>query len=250
VLGILGIVLALGVTAVVLHFSRSGSVPSFPSLEETPDPTLHGTVAYLGDGNCIRIVAAGGGPSKQVMCLPSQDVAVAERLGKEQGPQLVWRPDGRLEVTMFRMTDPPGPDFDAGWQKVVDVRSGAVEDVPASAVPSTADRTTQPATDPDGRRISWTSDPASGRISVRLDDHGNTRTLLSARGPGEYTYGLAAAFWSPDWSWVAADDGRILVITPDDAVTRVLVEPADSGFGGDGLARFAVTAEDILTAAG
>jgi hypothetical protein len=226
--------------------TQRGSVPSFPSLEETPDPALHGTVAYLADGNCIRIVSAGGGPSRQVLCLPGQDVAVAEKLGKEQGPQLVWRPDGRLEVTMFRMTDPPGPGFDPGWQKVVDVRTGTVEDVPAVAVPSTADRTTQPTTSADGRRLSWTSDAASGRIRVLLHDHGTTRTLLSARGPGVYTYGLQAAFWSPDGSWVAADDGRILVITPDDAVTRVLVTPADSGFGGDGLARFAVTGEDVL----
>lgn len=75
---------------------------------------------------------------------------------------------------------------------------------------------------------------------------GRRRGGEARRGPGEYTYGLLAAFWSPDGSWVAADDGRILVITPDDAVTRVLVTPADSGFGGDGLARFAVTGEDVL----
>lgn len=246
---VLAVVAALGAAVVVmlvLLFTQRGSVPSFPSLQENPDPALHGTVAYLGDGNCIRIIAAAGGPSKEALCLPSQDVAVAEKLGKEQGPQLVWLPDGRLEVTMFRMTDPPGPNFEAGWQKVVDVRSGAVEDVPAAAVPSSADRTTQPSTNTTGQRISWTSDAASGRIRILLHDDGTTRTLLSAKGPGEYTYGLLSAFWSPDGSWVAADDGRILVITPDDAVTRVLVTPADSGFGGEGLARFAVTAEDIL----
>jgi hypothetical protein len=245
-IGVLGLVLALGAALVVLVFSQSRDVPSFPSLEDAPDPTVHGTVAYLAGGNCIRIVSAGGGPSRQVLCLPGQDVALAEKLGKEQGPQLVWRPDGRLEVTMFRMTDPPGPEFEPGWQKVVDVRTGAVEDVPAAAVPSSAERTSQPGTSADGRRFTWTWVPASGRISIRLHDAGTTRTLLSARGPGEYTYGLLAAFWSPDGIWIAADDGRILVITPDDAVTRVQVTPADSGFGGDGLARFAVTGEDVL----
>jgi len=73
---------------------------------------------------------------------------------------------------------------------------------------------------------------------------------LSAQGPGEYTYGPDAAFWSPDWQWVAADDGRILVITPQNAVTRVLVTPVDTGFSGAGFARFAVTAQDLLPAAG
>ena len=247
VLAIAGVtvVLALGVTAAVL-LSTTGSVPSFPSLEQTPDPALHGTVAYLGDGNCIRIIAAGGGPSRQVLCLPDQDVAVAEKLGKEQGPQLVWRPDGRLEVTMFRMTDPPGPGFEPGWQKVVDVRTGAVEDVPAAAVPSIPDSTTQPATTPTRQRHTWTSDPASRPNRVLLREDGNTRTLLAADGPGEGTYRLLAAFWSPDGNWIAADDGRILVITPADAVTRVLVTPADSGFQGDGLARFAITGADLL----
>ena len=248
VLGAWGVVVALGAgIAVVLGFlSATRAVPTFPSLAEHPDPALHGTVAYLGENGCIRIVAAAGGPSKRVWCLPHQDVAQAEELGKEQGPQLVWRPDGRLEVTMFRMTDPPGPDFRAGWQKLVDVRTGAVEDVPAADVPSTPDRTTQPATNAAGQQVSWTSDPAGGRIRVVLHEGGTSRTLLSTQGPGQYTYGLSAAFWSPDGAWIAADDGRVLVITPDDGRTRLLVTPADSGFSGNGLARFAVTAEDIL----
>jgi hypothetical protein len=248
IFGVLGGVLALVLaTVVVLGFlSQMRAVPSFPSLAATPDPALHGTVAYLGDGNCIRIIPAAGGPSKQVWCVPAQDVAKAKELGKELGPQLVWRPDGRLEVTMFRMTDPPGPTFNAGWQKIIDVRTGAVEDVPAADVPSTANRSTHPSTSPTGQRITWTSDAQSGRISVVLHEGGTSRTLLSAQGPGEYTYGLSAVFWSPDWTWIVADDGRVLVITPSDGKTRVLVNPADSGFG-DGLARFAVTPQDILT---
>ena len=243
--GVVSAVALVVATVVVLASGwRSHAVPSFPSLAAAPDPTLHGTVAYLGEGNCIRIVAAAGGPSKEVWCLPAQDVTTAEKLGKEQGPQLVWRPDGRLEVTMFRMTDPPGPDFRAGWQKIIDVRTGTVEDAPAADVPSTANRTTHPSTSPSGRRISWTSDPQNGRIAVVLHEGGTSRTLLSAQGPGEYTYGLSAAFWSPDGQWIAADDGRILVITPADGRTRVLATPADTGFDGR-LSRFAVTSQEI-----
>ena len=244
------VVVAVVVAVAVSFLGAARPVPAFPSLAQNPDRTLHGTVAYLAPDNCVDIIAAGGGPSKQVLCLAAQDPETAKTLGKEQGPQLVWRADGRLEVTMFRMSDPPGPNFRAGWQKIVDVRTGRVGDAPAADVPSTANRTTQPSTSPSGQRISWTSDPQNGRIRILLHDNGKTRTLLSAQGPGESTYGLRAAFWSPDRTWVAADDGRILVITPKDARTRVLVTPVDSGFGGDGLARFAVTAADLLPRTG
>jgi hypothetical protein len=29
-----------------------------------------------------------------------------------------------------------------------------------------------------------------------------------------YSYDLHAAFWAPNWQWIAVDDGRILIITP------------------------------------
>ena len=251
VLGVLGgVVVLVLATFVALGFRAQmrSTMPSFPLLTATPDPSLHGTVAYLGEGNCIRIIAAGGGQSKEVWCVPSQDISKAEKLGKEQGPQLVWRSDGRLEVTMFRMTDPPGPNFNPGWQKIIDVRTGKVQDVPAADVPSAANRTTHPSTSPTGQRITWTSDPSSGRISIALHEGATSRTLLSTQGPGEYTYGLSAVFWSPDGKWIAADDRRILVITPGNGKIRVLTTPADSGFGGE-LARFAITSRDILTPA-
>ena len=186
--------------------------PKFPSLAESPDRSLHGTVAYYATSGCVRIVAAAGRPSKDVLCLPKgQDVAKAQKLGKELGPQLVWRPDGRLEVTMFRMTEPPGPSFNPGWQKIVDVRTGAVEDVPAADVPSEANLTTHPTVSPSGQRITTSSD--NGKVKIVLSDDAGSRTLLSVQGPKHYTYGLTSAFWAPDWRWIAADDGRILIVT-------------------------------------
>ena len=227
--------------------------PRFASLAASPDPSLRGTVAYLADANgCVRIVAASGQASKEVLCLPRMDVSEAQKLGKEIGPQLVWLPDGRLEVTMFRMTDPPGPGFRAGWQKIVDVRTGAVEDVPASEVPSEANLDTHPTVSPTGETVSMSSDPESGRIKIVLTDaDGVSRTLLSAQGPPNYTDGLNTAFWAPNFGWIAADDGRILIVTTaEPSVTRVLTDESHNAvFGGDDprLARFAVTAENILT---
>jgi hypothetical protein len=51
------------------------------------------------------------------------------------------------------------------------------------------------------------------------------------------------ALLAPNWQWIAADDGRILVITTDDpSTTRVLVdEPRGSRSGGTSGPTFAVT---------
>lgn len=232
----LGALVVVVVAVVVVLAVREGSRarPSFPSLADTPDPTLHGTVAYLDNASCVRIVAAAGSPSKQVWCLPPLDPADAEANGKPIGPQLAWRDGGRLEITMFRMgKDPKAMAFTAGWQRVVDVRTGAVTETPAAQVPSTPAATGRATVSPDGRVVSFTSDSSTGRATVTLTDaKGAVRTLLDVHGPGKYTYGIGSAFWSPDFRWVAVDDGRILVITVDDpAVTRVLVEPGDAGFG-------------------
>jgi hypothetical protein len=256
ILGVVVGVLVVAVAVLTFAFLREVGrpVPAFPLLADAPDPTLVGTVAYTADSGCVRIVAAAGKPSKDVYCIPPMNVDEAEKMGKEMGPQLVWRDDDRLEITMFRMAEMPGPDFRPGWQRIVDVRTGEVTEVPEDQVPSEPDLTTRPSRDPEGREVSFTSDPASGRISVDLTEGEVTRTVLSAQGPPNYTYGLDAAFWAPDWSWIAADDGRILVITPDDpSVTRVLVDPTDSGgIGGDNgqQATFAITTTDYATLTG
>jgi hypothetical protein len=240
------VVVAVVLVAVQLFQVVTWQRPEFPSLAANPDPSLHGTVAYLSDStNCVHVVAAAGRPDKEVYCLPEQDVKVAERLGKEQGPQLVWRDDGRLEVTMFRMTDPPGPSFNPGWQRIVDVRTGAVEDVPAADVPTDANRGTHPMVNAAGQELELTS--ADGDVELTLVDDAGSRTLLSVDGNPEAGYRVPAAFWAPDGTWVAADDGRILVIVPSDPpVVRVLTGASSQGrFDGE-LSRFAVSDADLL----
>jgi hypothetical protein len=89
----------------------------------------------------------------------------------------------------------------------------------------------------------------TGRVKVTLTDANGTRTLLSAHGPGEYGYQFGPVFWAPNWEWIAAaDDGRILVITPNDpAVTRVLVTGSGGGAGGGTAGpTFAVTSANLL----
>ena len=236
---------------------RGSAVPTFASLADHADRSLGGTVAYYDQRTgCIRIVAAAGRPSKKVWCLPAEGPSTWVEEGKPVGPQLVWRPDGRLEVTMFRMKPEPGsdkksaPPLTPGWQKIVDVRTGAVEDVPAAKVPSTPNSTTEATVSARGERVSFTADAQTGKVKVTLTDASGARMLLSVHGPGEYGYDFGPVFWAPNWKWIAAaDDGRILVITPTNPpVTRVLVTGSGGGAGGGTAGpEFAVTDANILT---
>ena len=197
------VVVVAGVVVIVREATRK--VPSFPSLIEHPDPSLHGTVAYYAQDGCVHIVAASGTADKRVLCLPrGQDVKQAEKLGKLIGPQLVWLSDGRLEVTMFRMTGPPGPGetWHKGWQKLVDVATGAVEEVPFAQVPDKSNLGTRPTVSPSDERVTFSSRQGGEVKIVLTGNNGTARTLMSAHGP-EHAYGLTAVFWAPNWQWVA-----------------------------------------------
>jgi hypothetical protein len=246
----------VGLGMVIYHWQESRPIPSFASLADHPDPSLSGTVAYYdSQSGCIGIVAAAGQPSKQVWCLPKEGPSTWVDVGKPAGPQLVWRADGRLEVTMFRWTPTAdkktAPALRPGWQKIIDVRAGAVDDVPTAQVPSSPNLTTELMTSPSGDRITWTTDPPTGKANVFVTDaSGSKRTLLAVHGPGEYTYQFGPVFWAPNYQWIAAaDDGRILVITPTaPAVTRVLRTGTGGGAGGGTAGpAFAITTENILT---
>lgn len=256
--GVVAFLVAAWIGILVFHAREDRPLPEFPALATEPDPALHGTVAtYAPDTGCVRLVAAAGRPTRDVYCLPEEGPDVWVEEGKPVGPQLVWLPDGRLEVTMFRMAPGPGtktaPPLTAGWQRIVDPRTGAVEEVPADRVPSRPDEWPGATTDPSGRTVEVDFDPTTGTAEVALESDGRSRTLLSVHGPGEYTYSFGPAFWAPDGQWIAAaDTGRILVITPGrPARTRVLVTGVGEGAGGGTAGPwFAVTADDVLTAAG
>jgi hypothetical protein len=85
---IVGVMLLFGVvaTGAFLAFRSANGAPSFVSLADSPDPSLHGTVAYLDwkYGPCLRVVAVSGAASKELECLGKDAVHA----------QLVWLPDG------------------------------------------------------------------------------------------------------------------------------------------------------------
>lgn len=219
-------------------------IPEFPSLADSPDPSLEGTVAYYDtDAGCVRIADASGAAVEDAYCFDAAD--------DDNGPQLAFRPDGRLEVTMF--TWPQGGELAAKWQRLVDVASGEVEEVPIADVPDEPTQSPIPAVGPDGQTVTYES--KSGTITVKLTSDAGTRTLLSATGPeGSYQVSPGGQpVWSPDGDWIMLDDGRLLLITTaDPSQTRVLVDPV----GGLGSYRsfevrlFAVTDKTLVNTPG
>ncbi len=226
-------------------------VPEFPSLADSPDASLRGTIAYFASeydeatqtgSGCVWVVAAAGAPSRELtsLCFRDEDFLT--------GPQLAFLPDGRLQVTMFRWpTDRP---LEVAWQKIVDVATGDVEEVPANQLPE-APIAPDPGVGPAGEAISAVAE--GGRAEIVLTDAaGNARILMSATVSSEYRIRAA---WGPGGDWILADDGRLLIVTLDDpAITRVLVAE-HGGVGGYGstdplMVTFAATGADLLGAAG
>ena len=224
--------------------------PVFPSLADNPDPTLQGTVAYYDVmTSCVRIVAAGGQPSKDVLCITEEEAYHPTQ--DAYGPLLAWLPDGRLQVTMLLWGERQAEAEAAGWwQKIVDVTTGAVEEVPAAEVPNTLPETTEPAPGPNGEQIEVTSE--GGRVEIVLLDAAGSRTLLSTEGNPEYAIKVPPT-WSPDGRWIVVEDeaSEILLITVDDpAVTRVLATNAMSWLGWGGRTHLAVTGANLLESTG
>lgn len=248
------VALALAITVgilLLLDFNRD--VPKFPLLSDRPDASLHGTVAYLATDNCIHLADLSGIGDKNLWCMPKWDPDEAAALGKPMPPQLVWLPNARLEVTVFRMTK--GPEVKPGWQKVIDVETGAVTDTPASQTPTKPNLATRPTTSPSGDVVSFTSNDETGRITISVTSATGVKSvLLDVRGPNHYAYRLNAAFWAPDFKSIIADDGRILVVTPTEPPsTRILKKVGGGNPFGDvnpAHAGFAVTSEELASVRG
>ncbi|MCU0281998.1 MAG: hypothetical protein MUE66_09340 [Acidimicrobiia bacterium] len=219
--------------------------PVFPSLADNPDPSLQGTVAYYDImTSCVRVVAAAGQPSQDVLCLTEEEAYHPTQ--DAYGPLLAWLPDDRLEVTMRLWGERQAEAEAAGWwQKTVDVTTGQVEEVPATEVPSALPVATASA-GPNGEQIEVTS--AGGRVEIVLIDAAGSRTLLSTEGNPDYWVKVPPT-WSPDGRWIVVEDGasEILLITVDDpAVTRVLATNALSWLGWGGRTHLAVTGAQLL----
>lgn len=197
--------------------------PDFPSLAQTPDPSLHGSIAFLKphpDDNCIFVVAASGGQPEKAACVE----------GAEGGGTLEWLEDGRIQLTGYGNAQEPDK-----WRVFVDVETGDVESVPKDQIPEQPDDPME-SPGPNGEKVA--SEGGHGTLKVTLTTEDGKRTLLSVGAPDTYAWSLPA--WSPDGEWFVVKDDLdrlLLVTTSDPSQTRVLVE------GGWGQA---VTGDDLL----
>lgn len=255
------LVTALAVIAVLAMLVIQGiqatgrPLPSFASLAVEPDPSLKGTIAYYeGTTACVRVIDASGASSRDAYCLdpPPDDI------GPVTGPQLAWRDDGRLEITAFSW--PPEEEMTGAWQRLVDLESGTVEEVPAEEVPDSPTPSPIPAVSvgPSGEKL--VAEVRGDRLVIELTDGGETRTLLESEPGPAHSYFVGNGgqpVWSPDGSYVVLFDSRLLLTTVDDpSTTRILVEyggeagvdpevGVEDGFGccwaSHSIRRFAVT---------
>lgn len=211
-LGVLALVVGVGgffvVRAVMIP------TPEFPSLADTPDPTLTGTVAFIRSypDECVYLVAASGGEPKKVACV-------------EGSPgDLSWTPDGKIQATRYKGGE--GTDPTASW--IIDPKTGEVETVPADEIPPQSyDPEEGPEVKaPNGETVAC--DSSNGKLTLTLGTKQGERTLLSVDAPD--TYCMRVQAWNPDGSWflVSDDLDRTLLVTTDDpSTTRVLI---DGGF--------------------
>jgi len=213
------VVVAAAATGVYLLVRSATAVPEFAALADQPDADLSGTVAYLDweYGPCLNVVAASGAPSKQLGCL-GEDAVEAK---------LLWLPDGQLQVT----------NGDS-WQRIYDVRTGDFEEVPAASIDADT-ATWDPVTvNNDGDEVTATSEDGTASVTVTSND-GTVSEVMSAEGGETYSISTTPT-WSPDGTYVLVTDAaaRLLVVTPDDATTRILAEELGNSW--------AITGDDLL----
>ena len=217
---IIAVVIGLGVAVSIYAVLVGGgginvfrSMPTFPSVESSPDPALRGTVAYnalaigtpQGKLGSVDVISVAGGRAVQLFCADQP---------KAMGADLAWLDDGRLEAT---------DQYAARWRKIVDLTTGDVATLPGTKVAPKVARDTLTVLGPGGMSVS--SAVHSGSLTVTLTTPSGSRTLLDRQVPREYSFN--AMVWSPDGRWIVAEDSaaRLLVIsTGQHPATRMLLE--------------------------
>jgi len=212
------VVLVGGTLAAILVFGRL-SYPSFPSLQERPDPSVPGLVAYLhwdergDDGACLYVVPASGEePPRSLRC------------GQELSGQPLWS-GGEVAVDVHDR---------AGVRRLwLDPSSGEV--VREEAARDGMGEPPRPL--PQGSSSSAAAGELrtrsrDGRVELLLRRGGAEQAVATASGPRDYHWWSAA--WSPDGRYALVTDSaqRLLVVRVADGLVRLLAEDAGEGVWG------------------
>lgn len=241
----LAAVLAFVAFAAVRDFQRHAlPTPTFPSLGDAPDASLHGTVAFISEAKrdedprrqaCARVALASGSAARDLYCWPIDQSAQATA---------VWTDDGRLLVTSFREPKSDGAP-EPEWAKYVDVATGRTKNVPADLLGVGAEPTTGPRSNPEGQRLNLES--GSGDAVIHLFGPGDDERKLLEVTDGNPDWSIQAGpAWSPDFAWVMSWDGGLLITTAGDTPrTRTLAEEASASPYGFDQPNFSILDRDL-----
>lgn len=192
------VAVAVGVVAVILLFGLR-EPPSYPVLSaSSTDDRLAGRIAYIREDDqrsCVVVVDLPDGARHDVACSDG-----GEWYG---GGEVSWDDEGRLRLVRYEPTGPMLVTVDPETGRELDREPVGGEGKPYPEGPGTI----RPG---DEAELTWRSDDGSVRLLLREGDE--ERTLLSARGPRDYS--LWDAGWSPDgrWAFVADSEQRLLLV--------------------------------------
>jgi hypothetical protein len=183
-----------------MGLTNSPAVPTYPSLQASPDLTLTGSVAFVRGGSkpCVYVMAASGATTpKKLFCDANID----------HGPTGLSWSDGHVFVHSW--TEKSGSqliELDSRTGRVVGRQPANDE---GKGMPAGMQRA-------DGAIVEVQGDNGRPRVVIR-ETSGATRTIFDPRGPRDYW--LADVAWSPDGNSVVIGDSenRILIVDAESA---------------------------------
>lgn len=234
----------VGFAAVRDFQRRSRTDPSFPSLADAPDASLHGTVAFISEAKsredprrlaCASVVLASGAAASDVLCWPIDESAQATA---------VWADDGRLLVTSFLRPEGDGlPEPE--WAKYVDVATGRTQDVPEEDLGEGAEPASGPRENLEGQRLNLESGGGDAVIHL-LGPGDEARNLLEVTEANPDWSIQSGPVWSSDFAWVMSWDGRLLITTTGESPrTRILASEASASPYGFDQPNFSILDRDV-----
>lgn len=201
-------VVAIGVVAVILLFGIR-QPPAFTPVEDARDERLAGRIAFVREEDarsCVVVVDLPAATEHEVVC------------GEESewyGQDIWWTAQDELDVVLYEAGGPFIATFDPDSGRELDRKVQTVDDGPAYGdVWSTIRKG-------DGAELTTSSDDGSVKVTLTTGDR--ERTLLSARGPRDYS--LWDVSWSPDGGWAIVSDseGRLLLVSATSPLTTLLL---------------------------